>query len=109
MRAHQRIEIGFLHPRLRAVGGKTVDDAVLVPPVAREELPGDAALVARGAVGIVQSVVGAKARERRRRDDAYPPLRHAAVRLAEAADLAVRPGLRRNPLAHILDIVLLIP
>ena len=108
MRADHRIEVGFLHARRGAVRRKAVDDAVLVPPVAGNELARDAAGVAGGAVGIVEAVVGAEARERRRLHDAHPPLRHAEVRLADAADLAVRPRLCRDPLDHVVEVALLV-
>src|SRR3954466_5744047 len=98
MRCHERIEIGLLPARLGAARGKAVDDAVLVPPVAGNELTGDAPGVAGGAIRIVEAVGGAEAGERGRLHDAHPPLRHAEVRLAEAADLAVGPGLLGDPL-----------
>ena len=108
MRGNERVEIRFLHARRRAARREAVDDAVLVPPVARDELAGDAALVAGSAVRIVQPVVGAEAGERRRRHDAHPPLRHAEIRLAQAADFSVGPRLRRKPLDHVVQIALLV-
>src|SRR6476620_10962140 len=81
MGADERVEVGVLPARLGSVGGMLVDDAVLVPPVAGEELPRDAAVVAGGAIEVVQAVVRGKAGKRGRLDDAHPPLRHAEIRL----------------------------
>ena len=51
-------------------------------------------MVGAGAVGVAEAVMRAEAGERRRRQRAHEPLQHAEIRLADAADLAVRPGLR---------------
>src|SRR5204863_8814978 len=104
----ERIQIGLLPARLGAARGKAVDDAVLVPPVAGDELAGNAAGVAGGAIRIIQTVVGAEARERRRLHDAHPPLRHAEIRLTQSADLAVGPRLLCDPLDGGVEVLLII-
>jgi hypothetical protein len=49
-----------------------------------------------------------QAGERGRLQDAHPPLRHAEVRLAESAHLAVGPRLLGDPLDHVVQIFLLV-
>ena len=107
MLLQQEIEVALLLARRRAVRRMAVDDAVLVPPVGAEEIAQDSALIDRGAVGIVQSVEGGDAGERRRLLDRHPPLRHAEIGLADAADLAVRPGLMAEPFDHVIEVALL--
>ncbi len=106
----QQIEVAGLLARRGAVGRMAVDDAVLVPPVGAEEIAEDATLVDRGAVGIVEPVEGGDAGERGRLLDRHPPLRHAECRtvgLADAADLAARPGLVAEPFDHVIEVALL--
>ena len=67
MRGNHLRQIGFLIAR-RAAGGEAVDEAVLVPPVAGEEIARDAAVIGAGAVKIRQTVMRRDARKRRRRE-----------------------------------------
>ena len=85
-----------------------IDDAVLVPPIAAEEIAQNAALIDRGAIRIVQPVEGGDAGERRRLLDRHPPLRHAEIRLPDAADLAVRPFLMAEPFDDVVKVFLLV-
>ena len=103
---HQ-IEVVLLLARMLAVGGVPVDDAVLVPPVGAEEIAEHAALVDRGAVEVVHAVERRDAFQRRRLLDRHPPLRHAEVGLADAADLAARPRLVAEPFDHVVQVLLL--
>src|SRR4029077_21023277 len=56
VRSDQGAQIGFLIAR-RTVGGKAVDETVLIPPVTREEIARDAAVIASGAIKIGQAVM----------------------------------------------------
>src|SRR5262249_29524592 len=85
-----------------------IDDAILIPPIAAEEIAEDAALIDRGAIRIIQAVEGRDAGKRRRLLDRHPPLQHAKVRLAGAADFAVRPRLAAQPCDDVVEIFLLI-
>ena len=102
-----QIEIVGLLARKFAVGRMAVDDAVLVPPIGAEEIAEHAALIDRGAIRIVEPVEGADAGERRRLLDRHPPLRHAEIGLADAADLAARPCLMAEPFDHVVKVLLL--
>src|SRR6185295_11765576 len=104
----QQVEIALLLARMLAVGGMAVDDAVLVPPIAAEEIAEHAALIDRGAVRIVEPVERRDALERRRLLDRHPPLRHAEVRLADATDLAARPRLMAEPFDDVVEVLLLV-
>ncbi len=103
----QQIEVAALLARMLAVGGVPVDDAVLVPPVAAEKVAEDAALIDRSAVEVVHAVERRDAGKRRRLADRHPPLRHAEIGLADAADLAVRPRLMPEPLDDVVEVLLL--
>ena len=104
----QQIEIAILLTRMFAVGRMAIDDAVLVPPIAAEEIAEHAALIDRGAIRIVEPVEGADAGERRRFADRHPPLRHAEIGLADAADLAARPFLPAEPFDDVVQVLLLV-
>src|SRR5215468_4123775 len=80
----QQINIAELLARLLAIGGMSVDDAVLVPPITAEEVSEYSALIHRSAIGIVHAVEGRDARKRLL--DRHPPLQHAEIGLADAAD-----------------------
>ncbi len=99
-------EVGVLIAR-RAARRIAIDETVLIPPVTGKEIARDAAMVGAGAVGVRQSVMRAETGERRRRQRAHEPLQHAEIRLTDAADLVVRPGLRADPFDHVVKIVLL--
>src|SRR5271169_6968243 len=85
-----------------------IDDAVLVPPIAAEKIAEHAALIDRGAIGIVEPVERGDTGERRRPLDRHPPLQHAEIRLPDAADLAARPRLAAEPFDDIVKILLLV-
>ena len=104
----QQIQIAGLLARMLAVGRMAIDDAILVPPIAAEEIAQHAALIDRGAIGIVEPVEGGDAGERRRLLDRHPPLRHAEIGLADAADFAVRPVLVAEPFDDVVEIFLLV-
>ena len=108
MLLQQQIQIAILLARMLAVRRMTIDDAILVPPIASEEIAENAALINRGAVWIVQAVERGDAGERRRLLDRHPPLRHAEIGLADAADLAVRPGLAAEPFDDVVKVFLLV-
>ena len=105
---NEQVQIAGLLARRFAVGRMAIDDAVLVPPIAAEEIAQNAALVDRGAIRIVQPVEGGDAGERRRFLDRHPPLRHAKVRLPDAADFAVRPRLMAEPFDDVVEVFLLV-
>src|SRR5580704_7439298 len=104
----EQVQIAGLLARMLTVGRMAVDDAVLVPPIAAEEIAQNAALVDRGAIGIVEPVEGGDASERRRFQDRHPPLRHAEIRLPDAADLAARPRLVAEPFDDVVEVLLLV-
>src|SRR5713101_8630793 len=54
----QQIEIAGLLTRMLAVGGMPVDDAVLVPPIAAQEIAEHSSLIDRGAIAVVHAVEG---------------------------------------------------
>ena len=104
----EQVQIAGLLARRFAVGRMAIDDAVLVPPIAAEEIAQNAALIDRGAIRIVEPVEGGDAGERRRFLDRHPPLRHAEIGLPDAADLAVRPRLMAEPFDDVVKIFLLV-
>ena len=91
-----------------AIGGMSVDDAVLVPPITAEEVSEYSALIHRSAIGIVHAIEGRDARKRRRLLDRHPPLQHAEIGLADAADFAVRPGLMSEPFDDVVKVLLFV-
>src|SRR5664279_5637784 len=107
MRGEHSGKVGVLLAR-RAARREAVDEAVLIPPIAGEEVARDAAVVAAGAVGVGQAVMRAEAGERGRRQRAYEPLHHAEVGLADAADFTVAPRLRADPFDDVVKIVLFV-
>src|SRR5262249_27757851 len=108
MLVDEQVEVAGLLASVLAVRWKAVDDAVLVPPVAPEEIAKNAALVDRRAVGIGEAVERGDAGERRRLRGRHPPLQHAEVGLPHAADLAVRPRLAADPFDDVVEIPLLV-
>src|SRR5262245_17147494 len=108
MLLEQQVQIAGLLMRMLAVGGVAVDDAVLIPPITAEEIAEDAALIDRGAIRIVQPVESSDTGKRRRFLDRHPPLQHAEIGLAHAADLAVRPGLAAKPFDDVVKIFLFV-
>src|SRR6516165_6376673 len=108
MLLNQKINVAELLARLLAVGGMPVDDAVLVPPITAEEVSEYSALIHRSAIGIVHAVEGRDARKRRRLLNRHPPLQHAEIGLADAADFAVRPGLMSEPFDDVVKVLLLV-
>src|SRR5581483_11773766 len=66
MLRQEQVEVAILFARMFAVGRIAIDDAILVPPIAAEEVAQNAALIDRGAVWIVEPVKGGDAGERRR-------------------------------------------
>ena len=108
MLLQEEVQIAGLLARMLAVRRMAIDDAVLVPPIAAEEIPQHAALIDRGAVGIVEPVEGGDAGKRRRLLDRHPPLQHAEIGLADAADLAVRPRLMAEPFDDVIKIFLFV-
>src|SRR5690348_16326234 len=90
-----------------AVGGIKIGHADAgIEPIG-EEIALDPARIAHEGIRVVESVIGAEAGEMRRVLDAHEPLRHAVIALADAADLAVAPGLRADPLDHVVEVRLL--
>src|SRR5262249_49579798 len=57
------IEIAGLLARMLAVGGMSVDDGVLVPPIAAQEIAEHSTLIDRRAVEVVHAVEGGDACE----------------------------------------------
>jgi hypothetical protein len=109
MHLHVVEEIVRQVARMIAVGRIEIRHAdARIEPVG-EEIALDAAGIAHEAIGIVEPVIGAETGEMRRVLDAHEPLRHAVIALADAADLAVAPGLRADPFDHVIEIVLLFP
>src|SRR5262249_31826932 len=99
---------GLLFAR-RTARRKAVDEAVLIPPIAGEKIAGNATVIGAGAVKIGQAVVRGDTGKRRRRKRGHKPLQHAEIGLADAADLAVAPGLSANPFNDVVKILLLAP
>jgi len=108
MLAEDAGEISVLVAR-RAARRIKVDEAVLVPPVAAEEIAGDATVMRAGAIRVGQSIMRAETGQRRRRLRAHEPLHHTEIGLADATDFLVRPGLRADPFDHVVEVVLLTP
>src|SRR6202030_1548561 len=104
----EQVQIAFLLARRLPVGRMAIYDAVLVPQIAAEEIAQNAALVDRGAIRIVEPVESGDAGQRRRFLDRHPPLRHAKIRLPDAADLAVRPRLMAEPFDDVVEVFLLV-
>src|SRR5271166_4260247 len=91
-----------------AIGRVTIDDAVLIPPIAAEEITEHAALIDRGAIRIVQAVEGGDAGERRRLRNRHPPLQHTEIGLADAANFTVRPWPMAEPFDDVIEVFLLV-
>ena len=68
------------------------------------ELARNAARIGDAGVSIDQPVIRGDAGEMRRVLRRHEPLRHRVVRLPDAADLAVRPRLLRNPFDHVEEV-----
>src|SRR5215472_14796677 len=77
-------------------------------PITAEEVSEYPALIHRSAIGIVHAIEGRDARKRRRLLDRHPPLQHAEIGLADAADFAVRPGLMSEPFDDVIEVLLLV-
>ncbi len=107
MAAHLRGVVPFEEPRGALRRLRIDHPCVLVVPDARE-LAGDAARVGRGAVGVDVAVVGCDAGETRRVLVRHAPLHARIVGLADAADAAVGPLLRRDPADHLDEVALLV-
>src|SRR4029077_11845419 len=58
--------------------------------------------------GIVQAVEGGDAGKRQRLLNRHPPLQHAEIRLPDAADFTVRPGLAAEPFDDVVEVSLFI-
>jgi hypothetical protein len=108
MLLQQKIEIAGLFARMLAIGRMAIDDAVLISPIAAEEIAKDPALINRGAVRVVQAIESGDTGERRRFRNRHPPLQHAEIGLTDAADFAVRPRLAAEPFDHVVEILLLV-
>src|SRR5436305_8680892 len=104
MRGNHGREVGVLIAR-RTTGRIAVNESVLIPPVSREEVAGDSAVMGAGAIDVAQPVMGSEAGERGRRHRAHEPLQHAEVRLADAANSAVAPGLTTDPFDDVVEIL----
>src|SRR6185437_3684354 len=98
--------IVVLDEALLAVIGIAVERPHLIPP-ARRIIARDAAGVRGIAIGIDMPVIGRDTAEMRRVLRRHEPLRAREVALADAADLAVRPALRRDPFDDLVEIALL--
>src|SRR5207248_1058580 len=83
--------------------GMAIDDAILIPPIAAEKIAENAALIDGGAVRIVQPIERGDAGQRWRFPNRHPPLQHAEIRLADAADFAIRPGLMTQPFDDVVE------
>jgi hypothetical protein len=90
-------------------GWKPVDETVLVPPVTREKIARNAAVISACAIGIGKAVMRPDAFQRRRSHRAKKPLQHTVIRLADATNIAVTPGLPCDPLDHVMHILVIVP
>src|SRR5512143_3208457 len=105
MRGDQLRQIGFLIAR-RTAGRKSIDKTILVPPVAREKIARDAAMIDAGAVSVGQAVMRRDASQRWGCKRTHEPLQHAKIRLANAADFPAAPRLPTNPFDDVVEILL---